>query len=147
MGKYREESGRVPIAECVLRRLYKVKARSLDGEFAVYDGQEGFVGLRVKFGAKFLSREFHWDQGPPFGTVFKLEDTGIDLPGHISLCADPGTVDEVTGKWVSFDKPIADGGRGWYFTETDVASEDIKPVGKSNIELFDWLMEQERASG
>lgn len=126
--------------ECIPRRLYKIRSRNLI--MGVFDGKEGFVGIRQKFGSKFLFTEFHWDQGPPFGTVFGVEDTGIDLPEHIQLCESPGTVDRETGRWVAFDKSIAEGGRGWYFTDTGESSEDIQPVGKSNIELFDWLVEQ-----
>jgi len=139
MTKRKEERDRIPIDECVPKRLYKLRSRNLT--FGIYDGKQGFIGVRLKFTSKNLATEYHWDQGPPFGTVFGVKDTGVDLPDHISLCADPGTADETTGEWVSFDKPIAQGGRGWYFTDTDVASTEIRPVGKSNIQLFDWLME------
>jgi len=136
----KEDSPRIPIDECVPRRLYRITCRNLT--LGVYDGKEGFIGIRVKFGSKFLFTEYHWDQGPPFGTVYRVEDTGIDLPDHIHLCESPGTIDQDTGRWVAFDKPVAEGGRGWYFTDTGEASKDIRPMGKSNDELYDWLLEQ-----
>jgi len=71
------------MSECITRRLYKLSSRNLS--LGVYDGKEGFIGIRQKFGNGFLFTEFHWDQGPPYGTVDGVEDTGIDLPEHIEL--------------------------------------------------------------
>ena len=136
----KEERSRPKIEDCILRRLYKLKCRNL--KMGVYDGKQGFIGIRSKFASKFLDTEYHWDQGPPYGTVHTAIDTGVDLPAHISLCESPGTIDQTTDRWVEFDKPIADGGRGWYYVDTGEASADIVPVGKSNTALFDWLVEQ-----
>ena len=83
MGKYKEEHPRLSIEECVTRRLYKIKSRNLT--YGVYNGNEGFLGIRFKMGGQFLFTEFHWDQGPPYGTVYGVEDTGIDLPEDIEL--------------------------------------------------------------
>lgn len=136
----KESTPRVPIDACIQGRLYKINCRNLS--LGVYDGNQGFIGIRQKFNSKFLFTEYHWDQGPPHGTVFGVVDTGIDLPEHIALTESPGTIDKSTGRWVKFDKPVDDGGKGWYFADTGEASKDIHPVGKSNTELFDWLMEQ-----
>lgn len=131
---------RVPIDECIPRRLYKLRSRNLT--LGVYDGKQGFIGVRHKIGSNFLFTEYHWDQGPPHGTVLGVVDTGIDLPGHIQLCESPGTVDMETDRWVSFDKPVANGGKGWYFTDTGEPGENIRPQGKRNAELYDWLIDQ-----
>ena len=74
---------RVPMDQCIPRRLYKLRSRNLT--FGVYDGSEGFEGIRWKFTSSFLATEYHWDQGPPWGTVSGVEDTGVDLPDHIQL--------------------------------------------------------------
>jgi hypothetical protein len=145
MNDRKEGMERVPISECVPRRLYRLKCRNLT--LGVYDGNQGFIGIREKFSSKFLFTEYHWDQGPPYGTVYGVVDTGIDLPDHIQLCESPGTIDSVTNRWVQFDKPVADGGRGWYFADTGEASQDIRPVGKKNEALFDWLIERGGDSG
>jgi hypothetical protein len=136
----KEKRDRPTIDKCIPRRLYRVTCRNLT--LAVYDGKEGFIGIRSKFASRFLFTEYHWDQGPPFGTVHTAIDTGVDLPPHITLSESPGTIDKETGRWVQFDKPVVDGGRGWFFTDTDESSEDIIPVGKSNTALFEWLAEQ-----
>lgn len=60
-------------------RLYRVDARNF--KLAVYDGDGGFIGVRHKFGGRFLDTERHWDEGPPHGTVRDVQDTGIDYPG------------------------------------------------------------------
>ena len=141
----KEERPRPVIADCIPRRLYKLRCRNLT--LGVYDGKEGFIGIRIKFSSRYLFTEYHWDQGPPIGTVHTAIDEGIDLPPHITLCESLGTIDRETGRWVQFDKPIADGGRGWVFSDTDEPSEDIIPVGKANTDLFDWLIEQGGAPG
>ena len=141
MTKRKEIADRIPLDECLLRRLYRLRSRNL--ALGIFDGKTGFIGIRHKFKSKFLATEYHWDQGPPHGTVFGVEDTGIDLPEGIQLCESPGTYDQETDRPVAFDRPIDDGGRGWYFTDTDEASKDIRPVGKQNVELYDWLVAQD----
>ena len=134
----KEGADRIPLDECVKGRLYDISSRSL-GPRAIYDGNEGFVGLRHEMISVCLFTEIHWDKGPPYGTVFQIKDTGIDLPIDVPLSESPGTVDRETGRWVAFKSS----GRGipghWYFTDTGVVSEDIKPVGKHNDALYDWL--------
>ena len=79
----KESRPRVPIDECIKGRLYKIDCRNFS--FGVYDGKEGFIGIRTKWGSKYLATEFHWDQGPPYGTVHTIIDTGIDIPSEIPL--------------------------------------------------------------
>ena len=136
----KEDAHRVPLPECIPRRLYKLKCRNLI--MGVFDGDQGFIGIRQKWASKFLDTEYHWDQGPPYGTVYGVEDTGIDMPADVQLCSSPGTIDQVTERWVAFDKPVNEGGKGWYFTDTGEPSPDIRPCGKKNEALFDWLTAQ-----
>lgn len=37
---------------------------------------EGFDYIRHKFGRKFLDVEYHWDDGPPYGTVKPIKKVG-----------------------------------------------------------------------
>jgi len=78
-----EQGQRVPMAKCLPRRLYKIGCRNL--LFGVYDGKEGFIGIREKFGHEYLFTEYHFDQGAPHGTVYTVIDTGIDIPTGIEL--------------------------------------------------------------
>ena len=47
-------------------KFYAVHARNFT--LAYWNGNE-FIGVRNKFGCLFQDKEFHWDDGPPFGTV------------------------------------------------------------------------------
>jgi hypothetical protein len=67
----------IPIDECVKGRLYEIDSRNLG--IAVFDGKDGFIGIRYKFG-EFLFTENHWDAD---GTVEGMVDTGINIPDGI----------------------------------------------------------------
>jgi hypothetical protein len=141
--QFQERSiGKIPIAECTPGRVYQIQSRNLT--FGVYDGNEGFIGIREKFGHRYLFTECHWDQGPPHGTVSGQKDLGIDLPADISPKESLGTVDEETRRAVFFDRPVSQGGRGWVFCDTNEASEEIRPVGVPNHALFEFLERVEK---
>lgn len=65
------------------RRLYEVQARNF--RIAVWSAKnEGFIGIREKFGQTYLDIEYHWDhQG--WGTVHPLKDLGVTVPDDILL--------------------------------------------------------------
>jgi len=49
----------------------------------VWNGQDGFIGIREKFGNRYLFTELHWDAHSVHGTVTNAVDTGIDIPCEI----------------------------------------------------------------
>jgi len=58
----------IPLEECKDRHLYHIKARNF--RLGIYDeAQKEFIGIRTKFGSRYLAGEYHWDTGPPHGTV------------------------------------------------------------------------------
>jgi hypothetical protein len=63
--------GFIPLDQCEHGWLYYIKAR--------FNGpKKEFIGIRTKFGSRYLFGEYHWDTGPPHGTVkpvAKLEQT------------------------------------------------------------------------
>jgi hypothetical protein len=130
----------IKIEECVNGCLYRISSRNLVvGVFRA--DVKGFIGIREKFGDEYLFTEYHWDNGPPFGTVMPKEFLeGCPLA---DLRESIGSFDSVTNREVAFDKPIANGGKGWYYLDTGEASEAIRPVSRGNQELFDWLKEKE----
>jgi hypothetical protein len=130
----------IKLADCKKGHLYKIHSRNLS--LGVYDGKEGFIGVREKFNDLFLFTEFHFDQGPPYGTVFPKEDLG-PIPDGIQPQENFDTYDKVTGRKVEFDIPVSQGGRGWYFTDTGVGSTDIRPLTATNKDLFNYLFERE----
>jgi hypothetical protein len=56
--------------DLIVGRKYRCLARNFD--IGVWNGT-AFDYLRTKFGQKFMDIEFHYDDGPPYGTVRPLE--------------------------------------------------------------------------
>ena len=81
-----DESGNyIPLSECQGRYLYEIDSRNLS--IGVYNPDtKGFIGIRTKFGDRYLFTEYHWDTGsPPYGTVQPIERTDLQVPVHIQL--------------------------------------------------------------
>ncbi len=125
------------LSKCIRGRVYRLQSRNL--AVGVFNGTSGFIGIRTKFGNRYLATEYHWDTGAPFGTVSEAVDMEIDVPKDIALRELLGTQDSITGRHVDFDKPVKDGGRGWYYVDTGVADEAIRPVAINNDALFAFL--------
>lgn len=57
----------IPLDECVDRGVYEIRSRNLAvGVFRKATG--GFIGIREKFGSRYLFEEYHWES-PAFATV------------------------------------------------------------------------------
>jgi hypothetical protein len=125
------------LAECVKGHVYKIRSRNL--RIGVFNGTTGFIGIRTKWGSRYLFTEYHWDTGPPYGTVHPLEDMGVVVPEGIELREQTDTFDVKSGRPVGFDRPVADGGRGWFFTDTGEADQSIHGVYSTYKPLFDFL--------
>ena len=138
----------INLSKCKKRRVYKLLSRNLS--FGVFDGETRFIGIRTKCGSRFLDTEDHWDTGPPFGTARPEEDIGIYVPEEIILHPreNKGTpVDKITGRDVAFDRPIAEGGKGWFFKDTGESNLDIHPISFDNKRLFEFLDKIEKTHG
>jgi hypothetical protein len=70
----------IPLNRCKKGFLYKIHSRNLG--VGVFNGKDGFIGIRTKFGNKFLFTEYHWDTGAPYGTAKPLEEL-CSLPDNI----------------------------------------------------------------
>ena len=58
----------IPLDQCEHGWLYHIRARNF--RLGIYNKAEReFVGIRTKFGNRYLFGEYHWDTGPPLGTV------------------------------------------------------------------------------
>lgn len=127
----------IPLEKCLSRHVYRVDSRNLLA--AVYTGVNGgFIGIRTKFGDRYLFTEYHYDNGPPYGTVTPLEDLGI-VPGDIEVKERNQTVDSITGRPVRFDGIREHGGRGWVFIDTNEPSQDIRPTSSTYKPLMQFL--------
>lgn len=63
----------IALNELEVGRIYLLDCRNL--YFGVYIGEGIFVGVRQKFGDRFLDREYHYDASKKFGTVEGMEST------------------------------------------------------------------------
>lgn len=70
MAKFKHDS--IELDQCVHGGLYRIFSRNLSlGVFN--EGSKGFIGVREKFGDRYLFTEYHFDTGAPHGTVFPKE--------------------------------------------------------------------------
>jgi len=127
----------ISLSECKKRRVYKIHSRNFS--YGVFNGEDGFMGIREKFGNRYLFTEFHWEQGPPFGTVQPDEDLNIDVPEEIELIEYTEPIDKKSKRPVAFDTPVSQGGKGWFFLDTGEASAEIDPMCFVYKPLFDFL--------
>jgi hypothetical protein len=73
----------IPLADCKPRWLYYIASRNLS--MGVYSPDDkGFIGIRTKFGSRFLATEYHWDTGEPYGTAIPYEALE-QIPDDIEL--------------------------------------------------------------
>lgn len=152
---------RIPLSECQHGHLYRLESRNLS--FGVFNkSTQGFIGIRTKFGEKYLFTEFHYEAD--MGTAYPDKDFG-PIPDHIEISEDLGTVDQNTSEPVYYDHapdedgngsqflvdphnaliPEKSGGyktykvKGWCWKSTGNPDERIRPVRVQNTELFDYL--------
>lgn len=115
------------------RRVYELHSRNL-AYGAWRPEKNDFVGIRTKFNARFLDSEvFAY-------TAYPMSATDHVVPDEIQLAEYMTSIDEVTGRPVDFDRPLKDGGRGWYFLDGEQeANEEIRAFAPMNKELFAFL--------
>jgi hypothetical protein len=126
----------IPLAECQKGHVYELRSRNLDR--GVFDGETGFIGIRTKFDSRFLFTEYHYETGAPHGTASPVAYVG-PLPAEIGVYEYEQSVDRESGRPVGFDRPVASGGRGWYYTDTNEADQSIRSMSPMNQPLFDSL--------
>ena len=62
----------IELKDCEDRFLYRIQSNNLS--YGVFNKENnGFIGIRQKFGNSSLDTEFHYDTGSPFGTVRPIE--------------------------------------------------------------------------
>lgn len=82
----------IELINCKDRCIYIINSRNLVlGVFR--EETKGFIGIRYKFGCRYLFEEYHWDTGVPYGTVkpIKLVETlpsNLDLLTNYTQCDD-----------------------------------------------------------
>ena len=132
----------IPLTDCIDRRLYRIKSRNLT--VGVYRADvHGFVGIRTKFGSRYLFTEYHWDTGEPFGTVKPVEDAGESVPDGMQIGEDLGTVCSVCGIPAKFDhEAMKRGEKGWKHADDSLRCDSMNGRMVNNDALFTWLDER-----
>lgn len=139
----RDRDNRIKLEDCVHRKLYRVDARNL--KIAVFNGgNQEFIGIREKFGARFLDHEFHWDavHHPTccpmqvIGELPKELDPVVYYPG--SQCGNCKTLVDFR----KFDEADYNSKGEWYH-KSQVDCTDIRPCTINNDKLLHWLERQE----
>ena len=132
-----EENTYIPLVECKDRMLYRLSSRNLS--LGVYCAENnGFIGLRSKFGSQFLFTEYHWDTGAPYGTACPLEQLEA-LPAEIALSETLGS------KCGACQRPLLRRGSAenasLHYVHED--GTDMCPIARiitlDNAALFDYL--------
>jgi hypothetical protein len=129
----------IPLDQCIHRMIYKLGSRNLS--LGVFDqASKSFFGIREKFDDIYLFNEYHWDNGPPFGTACPYEEVGL-LPDNIEVKSNVDTFDQKTKRLVAFNKEKGDEDRpkGWYYIDTGEYSREIRPTTATYKPLFDYL--------
>lgn len=130
----------ISLVDCKKGYLYKLHSRNLD--YGVYDGEEGFIGIREKFGDRYLFTEYHWDQGAPYGTVRPIEEIE-KIPDTLILKCYLRDIEQSSGREVKWDEAF----KGWIFIDDGsgwVYKKDNPILAVHNIELFKYLEKFEK---
>jgi hypothetical protein len=99
----------------------------------------GFLGVREKFGSKYIFEEEHREKGTSYGTVTPYMELPEFLPESILLVESLPPTCESCGGLVGYSKYKAGADRGWIHLEEDCGSEVIA-IATRNKPLFDWLL-------
>ena len=124
------------------RHVYLLRSRNL--EAGVYSLEKnGFIGIRTKFGSRFLDCEYLHH------TAWPVKDIGV-LPEGIEARERDASVDEASGREVKYlgsDLPLEDVARGWSYVDTGEMSQEIRPLSRMHQPLFDYLEQIELTLG
>lgn len=102
----------IPLTECVRGHCYALHSRNL--LFGVFDGDRGFVGVRQKFGERYLDTEYHRGDGAsPLGTARPYLDLG------------PCPLEDLRESWIVEG---THGRRHWHMNEVLFAWLEAQPV-------------------
>jgi hypothetical protein len=133
------------MTECIKGHVYKLRSRNL--AYGIYDGNNGFIGIREKFGDLYLFTEYHWDQGPPYGTVRPEEDLGPypsddlreRLPSPCKLHDRPTIYDKTQPKPNPHAPDFPYPGTWCHADDGSEMEDGDISMSYQNQEMFDWL--------
>lgn len=138
-------SAYLPPAECKRGHVYRLSSRNLAFGVFAPEKENGFIGIRDKFGSRYLFTEHHWDNGAPYGTAKPLEDMGPLKDPHIALLDTLPTACGYCGERLEFKRDLEDA--HWEHITGDGSCTKPYPVGGTNHPLYQALEAVEREQG
>lgn len=135
MWPYRQSTS-IPAELLIHRRLYQIESRNL--VVGVWnEDRQGFTGIRVKFGDRYLFTEIEWNVP---GTAYALKDLTVGLPKTIDL-EEGAPEDTSTGRRVKWIKDLHGSGHNGYVYEDDgsLTPKDAPILYVPNTALFEFL--------
>ncbi len=116
------------------RSVYELRSRNL--KLGVWDEErKGFIGIRTKFGARFLFTEYHWDC-ESFATAQPLNKI-TRIPEDVPLLETLPTICNNCKVQVKFEKHLDSS--GWVHLDDTTTCDNIDPVRPRNEKLFSFL--------
>ena len=126
----------IPVYELAHGAVYRIHARNFS--IGMWDqNAKGFIGVREKFGSRFLFTEYHWDIGGSVGTVKPVEML-IDRDFDYTVTADFGPVCEGHTMEVRYLDHISE----WRHVKNGMPFETCtapSPYYIQNQKLFEYL--------
>lgn len=84
---YEEYESYIPLIECIDRRFYNFSARNF--YYGIFnESEKGFIGIREKWGSRYLFTEYHYDTGAPYGTVKPVRLMNVEIPSDMIVNED-----------------------------------------------------------
>lgn len=125
----------MPIDQMEPRRVYFLRSRNLLVG-AWNPVTKGFIGVREKFGRRYLFTEYHWDTGAPFGTACPVEPAG-----DLCVPADTLLAESLPSTWCGdFDgdrEVVHVKDAGWFHADDNTQCRSA--TSRGNTALFDLL--------
>jgi hypothetical protein len=115
--------------------VYRITSRNLI--VGVFDGSTDFIGIRVKFGNKYLDAECEYTTSENYGTARAKRELGV-IPESIALTTQSGTECGACKRDVDFDMKRPENARWQHTADGTPLCDGPKghPYGRGNPELY-----------
>ena len=124
----------LPMEEMERGGIYRIIARNFF--VGVWDGESGFIGIREKFGDRYLFTEYHRDYSDRIGTARPVEKVG-QVPEGVQLVERLPPICPACSREVDFLYPA----RLWVHTDDGSSMHTDRPTTFGTyLPLFDVLV-------
>lgn len=125
----------IPLEDLVVGAVYKLNSRNLN--LGVFTEHNSFIGIRTKFGNRFLDEELEYTTHKNYGTA-RAEAILGSIQTSIPLRETLGTKCEKCGQLVNFHEKRPEK-EHWLHEDGTALCKEAWPISISNTELFKEL--------